>query len=203
MSMPEQPHFEQPIIRAERVFLRSAERADLPTFVRWFNDGETTSFVLMRMPMSMAMEERWFDSMLQAHGKDRFLFVICRLSDDMPIGNCGLFDVDNVNGSAGIGITIGEKSLWGQGYGTDAMNALLDFGFGQLRLERLWLEVYDFNTRARRSYDKAGFKLEGVERSAVYKQGRYHDVQLMSILRDEWQALDRKRAWDYGPRDSG
>ena len=187
-----------PIIRGERVFLRPAERSDIPTFVRWFNDAETLSFVLMRAPMSTAMEERWFETMLEAHGKERFLFVICRLDDGVAIGNCGLFGIDYVNGSAGIGITIGEKSLWGQGLGTDAMFALLDFGFGQLRLERLWLEVYDFNTRARRSYDKAGFKLEGVERHAVYKSGGYHDVQLMSILRDEWAALQRKRSWEYG-----
>ena len=137
------------------------------------------------------MEERWFESMLEAHGKERYLFVICRLDDGVAIGNCGLFDINYVDGNAGIGITIGEKHLWGQGYGTDAMNALVDFGFGQLRLERLWLEVYDFNTRARRSYDKAGFTLEGVERRAVYKQGEFHDVQLMSILRDEWAARRR------------
>ena len=97
---------------------------------------------------------------------------------------------------AGIGISIGEKSLWGKGYGTDAMNALLDFGFGMLRLERMWLEVYVFNKRARRSYDKSGFVLEGVERNGVFKQGRYLDVEVMSILRDEWAALPRKKSWD-------
>jgi diamine N-acetyltransferase len=188
-----------PIIRGERVFLRPAERSDIPTFVRWFNDAETLSYVLMRAPMSTAMEERWFETMLESHGKERFLFVICRLEDGVAIGNCGLFDINYVDGNAGIGITIGEKALWGQGLGTDAMFALLDFGFGQLRLERLWLEVYDFNARARRSYDKAGFKLEGVERHAVYKLGGYRDVQLMSILRDEWAALQRKRSWEYGP----
>lgn len=195
MTQPERPDL--PILRAERVFLRPAERSDIPTFVRWFNDSELTSFVTMRDPMGQAMEERWFEQMLQDHGKSRYLFVICLLEDATPIGNVGLFDLDLVNGSAGIGITIGEKRLWGQGYGTDAMNALLDFGFGQLRLERLWLEVYDFNARARRSYEKSGFALEGVERHAMFKRGRYHDVLLMSILRDEWAAQPRRRTWDY------
>jgi RimJ/RimL family protein N-acetyltransferase len=195
MSAPEIP--ELPILRGERVFLRAAERADVPTFVRWFNDSVTTSFVTIRAPMSQAMEDQWFDQMLQAQGKDRYHFVICLLDDGAAIGTLGLFDVDEVNGSAGIGITIGEKQLWGRGYGTDAMNALLDFGFGQLRLERMWLEVYDFNERARRSYDKSGFVLEGVKRHAMFKRGRYHDVQLMSLLRDEWMAQHRRRTWDY------
>ncbi len=186
-----------PIIRAEQVYLRAAERTDVPIFVRWFNDSELTSFLSMRAPMSQAMEEAWFTRMVEAQGKDDYLFVICRLSDARPIGNCGLFRVDQVNGSAGIGITIGEKELWGKGLGTDAMFALLDFGFGQLRLERMWLEVYDFNTRGRRSYEKCGFVLEGTERHAIFKRGKFHDVQLMSILRAEWEAQDRKRMWDY------
>lgn len=185
-----------PIVRGEHVYLRAAERTDVPTFVRWFNDAETTSFLSMRAPMSQAMEETWFARMVEGQGKDEYLFVICQLSDGQPIGNCGLFRVDQINGNAGIGITIGEKELWGKGLGTDAMLALLDFGFGQLRLERLWLEVYDFNARARRSYDKSGFSLEGVERHAVYKHGRHIDVELMSILRDEWAALPRKKSWE-------
>ena len=77
------------------------------------------------------------------------------------------------------------------------MNALLDFGFGQLRLERLWLEVYDFNLRARRSYEKSGFSLEGTQRRAIFKRGKHRDVLLMAILRDEWAALDRRRSWDF------
>lgn len=172
----------------------------MPIFVRWFNDSETLSFLSMRAPMSVPMEEAWFNHMVEQQGKDAYHFTMCRLEDDKPIGTLGLFQVDTVNGNAGIGISIGEKQLWGQGYGTDAMFALLDFGFGQLRLERMWLEVYDFNDRGRRSYEKCGFVLEGTERHAIFKRGEYHDVHLMSILRDEWAAQDRKKMWDYDSR---
>jgi RimJ/RimL family protein N-acetyltransferase len=191
-----------PIIRGERVFLRAGERSDVENFVRWLNDSETSSFLSMRSPMSVAMEEQWFTRMLEQQGKDAYHFVMCRIDDGQPFGTIGLFGIDYVNGHAGIGIAIGEKSLWGQGLGTDAMNALLDFGFGQLRLERLWLEVYDYNARARRSYEKSGFVLEGTERRAIFKHGQYHDVHLMSILRDEWQQLTRKKMWDYEPASS-
>ena len=73
------------------------------------------------------------------------------------------------------------------------MFALLDFGFGQLRLERLWLDVYDFNERARRSYEKCGFVLEGKQRHAAYKLGRFIDVYLMAILRSEWETQKLRR----------
>lgn len=189
-----------PIVRGERVYLRSSERADIPLFVRWLNDSETVSYLSVRAPMSLAMEEQWFNRMLEQEGKDAYHFVICAIADDTPIGTAGVFQVDSVNGNAGIGISIGEKHLWGQGYGTDAMNAIVDFGFGHLRLERMWLDVYDFNVRARRSYEKCGFVLEGTQRHAIFKQGRYVDVHHMAILRDEWTAQHRKRAWEYETR---
>lgn len=189
-----------PVVRAERVYLRAAERSDIPIFVRWFNDGETISYLSMRAPMSEPMEEQWFNRMLEREGKDAYHFVMCRLEDDKPLGTIGLFSVDTVNGNAGIGIAIGEKSVWGQGYGTDAMFALLDFGFGQLRLERMWLEVDEFNARARRSYEKCGFVLEGTERHAIFKKGQFHDVLLMSILREEWAAQERRKMWEYETR---
>jgi RimJ/RimL family protein N-acetyltransferase len=185
------------LIRGERTFLRPAERSDIPLFVEWINDAETSSFLSTRVPLSIPLEEGWFERMLAAQGKDRYFFVICLFESDQPIGTIGLFDLDHLNGSAGMGIFIGEKSLWGHGYGTDAHNALLDFAFGELRLERVWLDVYDFNPRAQRSYEKCGFRLEGTKRHGVFKHGRYVDVRLMSILRDEWAALPRKRSWDY------
>ena len=191
-----------PMIRGQRVYLRAAERDDIPTFVHWMTDAETTSFLSMRAPMSLVSEEQWFERMTAGQGKEGYFFVICRLEDERPIGTIGLFALDLINGNAGMGITIGEKQLWGQGYGSDALNALLDFGFGMLRLERIWLDVYDHNARARRSYEKCGFTLEGTKRHDSFRDGRHIDVQLMSILRDEWQRLERKRSWDYRAEDA-
>ena len=114
--------------------------------------------------------------------------MTCRLDDERPIGTIGLFELDQTNGSAGIGITIGDPADTGAGLGTDALEALLDFGFGQLRMERLWLHVYDENARAIRSYEKAGFVREGVLRHHGYFDGEFKDVVAMAILRDEWAA---------------
>lgn len=186
-----------PLLRGDHVFLRPAERSDLPTFVRWFADADMSSLLGNRAPFSEAGEELWFSRMLEQQGKDVYGFVMCRLDDGTPFGTITLMHIDRDNGSAGVGIAIGDKSMWGKGYGTDAMRALLDFGFGELRLERIWLDVYDFNKRARRSYEKAGFSAEGVQRHAHYSEGKYQDVVLMSILRHEWQDEERKKTWDY------
>ena len=189
-----------PIIRGEHVWLRPAERSDVPVFVRWFNDAEMTRYLAARGPMSLAAEERWFDAMLERQGKDNYLFVICLLADDRPIGTIGLHEVDYISGNASFGIAIGEKELWGRGLGTDALNAIADFGFGELRLERIWLYCYAFNPRGRRSYEKAGFSVEGILRRAHFQEGEHHDVLLMSLLRDEWQALPRLKSWEHSDR---
>ncbi len=186
----------EPMIRGRLTFLRAAERADIPTLVRWFNDFGTTRFLGARAPMGLALEERWFEEMLERQGKSAWFFLICRTLDGRPIGTIGLFEVDLTNGSAGIGISIGEPEELGKGLGTDALEALLDFGFGRLRLERMWLDVYDFNARALASYRKAGLRDEGVARHGAYRDGRFVDVLGMSILRDEWVA---RRAADGFP----
>jgi len=185
-----------PTIRGEHVYLRPAERDDIDLFVRWFADGEMTRYLAIRAPFSRAMEERWFESMLETQGKRAYHFVICLLTDDRAIGTAGFNHVNQEDGHASFGISIGEKSEWSKGYGTDALRAICDFGFGQLRLERIELDVYELNRRARRSYEKAGFVAEGTLRHAVFSDGHFHDLVRMSLLRDEWEAQTRPRPWD-------
>lgn len=182
---PPQPN---PIIRGEQVYLRPAERSDLDAFVRWFNDADTTTYLAARGPMGREAEERWFEGMLERHGKRDFHFVVCLLADGRGIGTVGLHQVDHEAGSAAFGIVIGEEGDRGKGYGTDALRAVCAFGFGELRLERIYLDVYAPNVRAQRSYEKAGFVLEGTQRRAHFSQGSFWDVNRMSLLRDEWLA---------------
>jgi RimJ/RimL family protein N-acetyltransferase len=182
----------RPIIRGERVFLRASERSDLQTFVRWFNDADVLRNLAGRAPMSEAAEAQWFDRMLAAQGGTDYHFVICLRDDGRPIGTIGLHGLDLVNGNAEFGIAIGEKAEWGMGYGTDATHAICDFGFGELRLERISLHYYDGNDRGRRTYEKVGFVHEGTLRRAHFAGGEHHDVHIMSILREEWLQLPRR-----------
>jgi RimJ/RimL family protein N-acetyltransferase len=178
-----------PMIAHGSVYLRAAERADIPLFVTWFNDYATSRTLSIRSPMSTASEEQWFEHAVADQGKGGYHFVACRLDDDRPIGTIGLFDLDFVNGSAGLGITIGSAADRGKGHGTDMLMALLAFGFDSLRLERIELDCYDFNPGAHRLYQRVGFVDEGVARHRVFREGRHVDLFKMSMLADEWRAL--------------
>jgi RimJ/RimL family protein N-acetyltransferase len=72
------------------------------------------------------------------------------------------------------------------------MRLMLKFGFETLNLNRIFLRVYEYNQRAIRSYEKAGFVLEGKLRQARYQAGKYHDEYIMSVLRSEWDQANRK-----------
>jgi RimJ/RimL family protein N-acetyltransferase len=176
------------MILGKRIRLRALEREDIPTFVRWFNDPELRHYLLMFEPMSKAKEEKWFDSMLER--RDDFLFGIeAQLAERwLLIGNIGLHRVSWKDRHAVLGIALGEKEYWGKGYGTDAVRTMLRWAFHELDLNRVELEVFDYNPRARRCYEKAGFRLEGTRRQAHFHDGRYHDNHLMAVLRDEFEA---------------
>jgi diamine N-acetyltransferase len=177
-----------PIIHGRLTWLRPAERDDIALFVRWINDARTSRYLTARAPISTPLEERWFDGMLESQGRDAWHFVVCRLDDDRPVGTVGLFGVDHTEGGAGLGVMIGDPDDTGHGYGSDAIAAIVDFAFRSLRLERIWLDVYDFNEPARRVYDRLGFVHEGTLRHAYFREGRHVDVHRMAALRDEWRS---------------
>jgi len=179
-------------LRGERVYLRPIEPEDADLVHGWYLDARVLSW-MGETPISLARRRRRYQASVEAD--DEFRFVICRLDDDEPVGRTDLFDVDRHHGSAELGITIGDPALWGHGLGTDAVNALVDFAFGQLRLERVCLGTDPRNLRAQAAYAKAGFREEGRLRNAFFQDGEYVDDVRMSLLLAEWLALPRARSW--------
>ena len=176
------------MIYGDRIRLRHIERDDLPQFVTWLNDPEVRQGIAIYLPLSQMDEERWFENMLKSP-KDEHPFVIEVKSGEgwERVGNCSVFSINWRNRSAEIGIFIGEKRYWNQGYGTETMRLLLRHGFNTLNLHRLFLRVYENNLRAIRAYERSGFIHEGRMRQAEFSDGDYVDILLMSVLRPEWQ----------------
>jgi len=181
------------MIYGERIRLRAVEHDDLPTFVKWVNDPEVTQGISIYLPLSMADEEEWFTHVRGRIPEERNLVIEIRKpeqdSDEvtwMMIGGCSFFKYDGRNHSSEFGIMIGDKRYWNQGYGTEVVRLLVQHGFNTLNLNRIYLRVLDNNPRAIRAYEKAGFIYEGRQRQAEYKGGKYLDLLVMSILKDEF-----------------
>ena len=175
------------MIYAGRIRLRGVERADLPRFHEWLNDPDVREGLLVSMPLSMQDEEQWFNTATQRPQAEKPLAIEIKDGDGWRlIGDCAFFDFDWTSRCAEFGIMIGDKSVWDQGYGTETVGLLLKHGFESLNLNRIVLRVFDDNPRAIRAYKKSGFTHEGTLRQAAFKNGRYHDLHVMSVLRSEW-----------------
>jgi RimJ/RimL family protein N-acetyltransferase len=176
------------MLEGKTVRLRPVDVADLDADYRWMNDTEVTRYIAMRYPVSRAQEQEWLAARPANSYASGATFAI-ETKDGVHIGNTGLHDPHHEHRSATLGIVIGEKDCWSNGYGTDAIVTLLRFGFAQMNLHRVTLHVFDFNERAVACYKKCGFRIEGTLRENYYGEGAYHDVIVMGVLRDEFDAL--------------
>lgn len=176
------------MIIGERVRLRAMEKEDLPAFVRWFNDPEVRRNLMMVQPLSMGQEEKWYADILNLPVDEQPLCIEVKQGEDWSlIGNLGFMHINQHDRSAEIGISIGEKRFWNQGYGTEAMRLMVGHGFENLNFNRIYLQVYETDPRGKRCYEKVGFSVDGRLRQARFLEGRYADVFIMSILKSEWK----------------
>ncbi len=183
-----------------RVRLRPIERDDLSRFVAWFADPEVRAHLALFLPMGLAQEERWYEAMLARPQEEQPFALDARLAEAAwrHVGSAGLQNLHWRARSTEIGLVVGDRSAWGMGLGTEATELLVRFAFATLNLHRVALRVYEDNAPARRVYEKVGFVLEGRQRDGDYREGRYRDVLLYSLLRPEWQA----RGGGRGPADA-
>jgi len=175
-----------PFIYGENIYLRAIERDDLQRCLNWANDPEITQFLAIgRYPFNMLKEEEWLNNISKS--TEHVVFAVCLKKNDVHIGNCGLHGINYIDSYATCGILIGEKEYWGKGFGSEAIQLLVDYVFNILNLNRIELSFYDFNERARKCYSKMGFKEEGKLRKRRFRRGRYCDEIMMGLLREEWQ----------------
>jgi len=175
-----------PFIVGEKVYLRAVDVEDIDNFVAWLNDEEVRQYLSMSLPFNKTREKEFIDG-LYKDDRNIILGIVLK-EDNSLIGNIGLHKISSIHRNAEIGIFIGDKRQWSKGYGTEALKLLIKYGFDQLNLHRIYLTVFDFNTRAMKAYEKVGFKKEGVYREHHYTNGKYCDVHFMSILKSEWNS---------------
>jgi diamine N-acetyltransferase len=179
------------MIIGKRVRLRGIEKSDNVRFVEWLNDPEVSRGLTLVVPLSNLQEEEWFESLKNRPKEEHPLGIEVKTPDGwLLVGNISLMNLDWRNRLAEVGIFIGEKRYWNQGYGHDAMMLMLRHAFHNLGLNRIYLRVHETNPRAIHSYVKSGFVHEGRMRKAQFQDGKFVDVLLMSVLQSEWQDQD-------------
>ncbi len=189
--------YDRPLIRGEKVWLRAFEQEDLEAHWLAVNDGDVAHFTGYRAPQSMRDVQNWYETRVHGSEKQKYFFVISPIGSAEFLGVVMLFGFESRLGGPELGIFVSDKARWGQGLGTDAVNAMLDFAFGSLDINRIWVTTSAQNKRSQRAAQNAGFSVEGTIREHILQHGHFQDSLLMSILRSDWEALVRPRSWDY------
>ena len=184
-----------PLLQGELVRLIAANsETDAELFAKWSRDSEymrlQSSWPTRLWSQKQAKEA--LRDWMEHERPDEMEFVIRTLAEDRPIGSIGLDGIRWSHGDTFVGIGIGEREYWGKGYGTDAMRIMLRYAFMELNLHRVSPNVYEYNPRAIRSYEKAGFTVEGRQRQALDRDGRRWDIIYMGSLREEWKRLNER-----------
>jgi len=175
-------------LQGDKVQLRGIRHEDMESFRRWNDNMEATYFMETgwRPARDLDLDSVWSVS---AEQEDNIVFTILDSESGKAIGTCGLYLLQWICRRAEFRIFIGEDKYHGAGRGTEATELILAYAFDHLNLETVYLGVNKENKQAIRSYEKAGFVSEGIRRQLVYRNGRYYDVLMMSILRKEYSTL--------------
>jgi len=162
---------------------------DPAAVVRWFRNTEFGRLLDSDPGRPRTVKQEKEDMEKRAERGNAFPFAIRTLDGDHLIGFVSLFTGAGPSGEGWVGIGIGERDYWSKGYGSDAMRLLLRFAFHELNLARVSLEAFAHNARAIRSYEKAGFQHEGIQRQWEGRDGERRDAVSMGILREDWEKL--------------
>lgn len=168
-------------MRGEKVVLREKRWEDATKDYAWRSDEELASLDAAP-PLKIPYTEYVFEhaTELNTPSQRRCRFAIEDLNGN-HIGNCMYYDIDTKKGQAELGIMIGDRSYWEQGYGTDAITVLAEHIFSTTHFKRVYLKTLDWNTRAQRCFARCGF----VPYGSLNKRGR--NFVLMELTRQEWE----------------
>ena len=169
----------------ERIYLSPMNIEDAEKYVEWLSDFRTSDGTGKSANLlTVEAERKWIESTLDSN---EMVFAIVSLENDKLIGNCAIMKVDYKDRTCELGIFIGEEENRNKGYGAEALQLLLDFGFNYQNMPNIHLTVKSFNERAINCYKKIGFKEYGRRRESEFVNGNYYDRVYMDILDSEFE----------------
>ncbi|WP_054955864.1 GNAT family N-acetyltransferase [Paenibacillus dakarensis] len=174
-------------LTGERVYLRPIGLEDAESYYRMVLNPEVRRLTGTQQPFTLEGIRSYIESL--SGDRSTILLIIALSENNEFIGDIALLDIDRTNRKASMRIAIESDKHMGKGYGSEAIRLLLEYGFGFLNLHRIELQVFGYNERAIKAYEKTGFKQEGVQRDVLFYDHCYHDAIMMSILEDEYREM--------------
>jgi len=168
----------------EKCYLTPMRIEDAEKYATWLNDLEVVRYTQFAgQVISIAKEQE----ILAVLAKEHNYGIVDKKTNEL-IGSCGLMNLNQLNQTAEIGIIIGNKDYWNDGYGREALALLIDYGFKYLNLENIMLLVYAFNQRGIACYRSLGFKIMGERRNALRQECQQYNIIYMDLIPEDFYA---------------
>lgn len=180
----EKKNMKNPFIVGEKVFLRAVEREDAELLMQCNNHPEVRYPFFIAFPVNIYQTSKEIEKLYES--REYIPFIICEKTTGRGVGITAFHRVDLVSRAAIYSIRIADSADWGRGFGSEVNRLMIEYGFEQLNLNRIQLHVYEGNSRALKSYEKAGFVKEGLLRQAMYHNDEYCNFHVMGLLREEY-----------------
>ncbi|CAH0344389.1 GNAT family protein [Bacillus sp. CECT 9360] len=175
------------MMRGKSLHLRPIKREDMGSFYKAVQNEELVYMTGTRNTFTMEQLYEHYERI--TNDDTRFDLAICLLDSDELLGDLSILEIDQANQKAGFRIALHNTNNLNKGYGTEAVQLALQFTFEKLKLNRLQLEVFSHNIRGIKSYEKAGFKKEGIIRQSLYINNQYSDEIIMGMLQKDYYEL--------------
>jgi len=175
------------------ITLREISREDIPTINRWRRDPVVSAGVgAPHRFIAVDVDLQWYDDYLSRRGSE-VRCAVCLADTGQLVGMVSLTRIDYVHRNAEYNAMVGERASQNRGIGTEATRAMVRHGFFDLNLHRIYVSILRENISSIRMCEKAGFREEGTIRQGAYKNGTYHDLVLMGVVKSDVAAPDGAR----------
>jgi RimJ/RimL family protein N-acetyltransferase len=175
------------MIKGKNIGLRAVEKEDLILLQNWRNIAHFRKHFREHKELSLLNQENWFQKV--SVNPNDFMFIIVRLDDNKPLGACGLLYTNWIIRSADYSFYIGDEEAYidKKGYAEEASHLLISYGFNQLNLNKIWMELYEFDQAKIEFFTNVfHFHKDGILRQNCFEGGIYHDSVVISLLKSEY-----------------
>jgi len=175
-----------PTIETERLLLRKITLNDASDMFEYASNPEVSEYTMWSTHVSIEDTKYFLKSLTKMYKKRELVdWGIVHKAEKKFIGTCGFVEWSMTHSRAEIGYALSGR-YWGEGYMSEAVNAIIEFGFREMLLNRIAARCEVNNIASARVMEKVGMQLEGILRQQLFVKGRYWDLKIYSILREEF-----------------
>lgn len=171
------------MLQGNKVGLRAVEKNELEQLLTWRNQPGFRKYFREYRELNGENQRMWFEKFVM-QDKNTEMFAIVELENNQLIGACGLCYIDWINRNADFSIYIGKDNLYVDAvYAINAAEMMIQYGFDELNLHRLWAEIYDFDEEKKKMFVTLGFSLEGRHRQTHWTEGKWCDSLYYGLIK--------------------